>query len=177
MSIMIEHIESPSINGLQGYLQCIKRLCANGYVFGAVSYKANSDIDEFISGLVRYWSEGDDVVEPSNFEYCGKELISYEILLSKIEGFIFNGILDRRNMPNDNARQYMTKMLTEDINEYYGLLSVELNNDGVFHPLISNDVYLLNIRNEIYSQSFYYIVKIENVFVVTHFAQKANRGK
>ena len=34
---MIEHIESPSINGLQGYLQCIKRLCANGYVFGGYS--------------------------------------------------------------------------------------------------------------------------------------------
>jgi hypothetical protein len=53
-------------------------------------------------------------------------------------------------MPSDNARQYATKMLTEDINEYYGLPSVELNYEGVFHPLISNDVYLLNIRNEVY---------------------------
>jgi hypothetical protein len=82
---MIEHIESPSINGLQGYLQCIKRLCTNGYAFGAVAYKANSDIDEFISGLVRYWGEDDGVVESDNFEYCGKELISYEFLLKKLK--------------------------------------------------------------------------------------------
>lgn len=59
--------------------------------------------------------------------------------------YIFNGLLDRDNMPNDKARNYVTKILTYDINEYFGLVSTTEN----------GEFYRLNIKNAGYFRQFY----------------------
>ena len=63
------------------------------------------------------------------------------------------------------------EVIVSDINEYYGLLSTELNNKGVFHPLYANDVYELKINNVRHMEAFYFVVKVEDVYVLTHFVK------
>ncbi|GAB1264785.1 hypothetical protein [Aurantivibrio infirmus] len=169
---MVEHFRSSHIDWLSGYLQCLARLCGRGYVFGVAAYKANSEVDEFVSDLLRYWNKGDEYVASEKFDYCGKELIKYELLAQEIESFIFNGLLNRDCISNEATRKNITQLLTEDINECYGLLSTELNRKGVFHPLISGNVHRLNISRKGFSQEFYHLSKIENVYVVTHYTKK-----
>lgn len=170
----MKHISNHYIDEFRGYLKCIARLCAKGYSFGVAAYEADNDIDIFVSQLVEFWGQGDEYVEPSLYEYLGREKIESTQLFKEIEGFIFNGLLDRENMPSEAAKSYATKMLTEDINEYYGLVSVSLNKEGVFHPLLSNEVYMLKIQHSQYEQRLYFIVKIENVYVLTHFLKRVS---
>jgi hypothetical protein len=173
----MNHIENLYIDEFRGYLKCLSRLCANEYVFGASCFEAKQDIDVFAKELVEFWGQGDEYIEPSNYEYFGSTLIESPQLFQEIESFIFNGILERESMPNQAAKEYAERMLTEDINEYYGLVSVSLNEEGVFHPLLSNNVYTLNIQNKNHERALYFIVKIENVYVLTHFLKKANHEK
>ena len=172
----MKHIPNLYIDEYRGYLKCIARLCAKGYSFGVVAYEAESDIDVFVSRLVEFWGRGDEYIEPRLYEYLGHEKIESDQLFKEIESFIFNGLLDRANMPSEAAKGYATKMLTEDINEYYGLVSVSLNEEGAFHPLLSNEVYLLNINHSEHEQRLYFIVQIENVYVLTYFLKRTSNG-
>ena len=164
-------IENENINELRGYLKCLQRLCSNGYVFGASCYEANQDVDSLANELVSIWGRGDDYV------YCGKAIIDSKELFNEIQSFIFNGILSYKNMPDSKSKEYSKQILLEDINEYYGLASVLLNENGVFHPLLSNDVYVLDIKNKIFEKALYYIVKIESIYVLTHFIKKSGNQK
>ena len=172
----MKHIPNLYIDEFRGYLKCIARLCTKGCSFGVVAYEAESDIDDFVTRLVEFWGRGDEYIEPRLYEYLGREKIEPDQLFKEIENFIFNGLLDRENMPNESAKNYATKMLSEDINEYYGLVSVSLNEDGVFHPLLSNEVYLLNINNSEYEQRLYFIIQIENIYVITYFLKGSSNG-
>ena len=167
----MKYISNPHIEEFRGYLECLSRLCANGYSFGVSSYEADSEIDSLVSELTELWGAGDEYVEPSIYEYTGHELIEYELIIDEIQGYIFNGLLSLECMKNDDARSYAKKALTEDINEYYGLVSVSLNENGVFHPLISSEVYRLNINCQRSEKSFFFIVKIENLYVLTSFVK------
>ncbi len=164
----MKHIENLYIDEFRGYLKCLSRLCANGYVFSVTAYSAVDNVDYFASKLVKFWNLGDEYIEPSCYEFLNSNKIEYDTLLKQIEKYIFNGLLERSNMPSKSAETYATKMLTDDINEYYGLVSVSLNDNGIFHPLISNDVYVLNIHNPRHEKSLYFIVKIEEIYVLTH---------
>ena len=100
---------------------------------------------------------------------------SSKFLFEEMEDFIFNGVLDRSTMVSEEARKYTTKMLIEDINEYYGLLSTSLNVNGVFHPLLRNEIFSLNIRNIKHERALYFLVQIENVYVLTAFIKKVSK--
>lgn len=170
----MKHISNLYIDEFRGYLKCIARLCGKRYCFGVTAYEAENDIDIFVSELVEFWGQGDEYVEPSLYEYLGHEKIESALLFKEIEGFIFKGLLDRVNMPSEAAKSYATKMLTGDINEYYGLVSISLNEEGVFHPLLSNEVYRLKIEHSGCEQRLYFIVKIENVYVLTYFLKRVS---
>ena len=170
----MKHISNHHINEFRGYLKCIARLCAEENSFGVAAYEADNDIDVFVSQLVEFWGRGDEYVESSLYEYLGHEKIESAELFKEIEKFIFNGLLDRENMPSEAAKNYATKIITEDINEYYGLVSVSLNEEGVFHPLLSNELYLLKIRNSKFQKRLYFIVQIENIYVLTSFLKQAS---
>ena len=154
------------IRELNGYLQALERLCGNGYFFGANTYEADKDIDSKLSEIL------DSLATKEEYAFKGKSEITNKSLISEMEQFIFNGILDRKNMVNDSARSFSTKMIVEDINEYYGLASTSINKEGVFHPLIKGPVFKLNIENVKIKKSLFYVVQIENNFVLTHFYQK-----
>ena len=76
-------------------------------------------------------------------------------------------------MVSEEARKYTTKMLIKDINEHYGLISTSLNENGIFHPLLKNEINILKIFNVNHERSLYFLVQIENVFVLTAFVKKA----
>jgi hypothetical protein len=164
-------ISNPYLNQLDGYLKCLSRLCANRYSFGVTSYEAIGDIDSLVYELVNLWGQGDEYIEKSEYQYKGKEIIDYQQLCKEVEKYIFNGLLNRKDMTSDDARNYATRMLIEDINEYYGLVSTTINENGVFHPLIRSEVYRLDIQNKKYEKAFFYIVKIENIYVLTNFCK------
>ena len=54
-------------------------------------------------------------------------------------------------------------------------LNLTINENGVFHPLIGSEVYRLDIQNKKYEKAFFYIVKIENIYVLTNFCKKVNK--
>jgi hypothetical protein len=81
------------------------------------SYKADTEIDSLVSELTELWSAGDEYVEPSSYEFVGRELIEYEIIFGEILDYIFNGLLSFELMGSDDARNYTKKSLTEDIND------------------------------------------------------------
>ncbi|MCU7843564.1 MAG: hypothetical protein KZQ93_06955 [Candidatus Thiodiazotropha sp. (ex Monitilora ramsayi)] len=170
----MKYIPNPHIEEFRGYLDCLSRLCANGYSFGVSSYEADTEIDSLVSELTKLWGSGDEYMEPSSYEYVGRELVEYEVVFDEIKGYIFNGLLSLERMDSDNARNYAKKSLTEDINEYYGLVSISLNENGVFHPLISSEVYRLNIKCQRHERSFFFIVKIENLYVLTSFVKEVS---
>jgi hypothetical protein len=151
---------------LNGYLNAIRRLRGNGFFFGVRSYKAVDKIDNFVNEMIREWDQH------GSFKYHGKSKIEFRELKDKIIDLIFGGVLNTRNMVNEQAENYAKEMLIEDINEYYGLASVSINKDGVFHPLIAGPVYNLDIQNKAYCASFYYLVKIEDNYIVTYFRKK-----
>jgi hypothetical protein len=168
----MEQESNTLVSALDGYLKCISRLCANNYAFAASCYKANNDIDTFCRKFASFINAGDKYTKPSKHEYLGYKEIDSKKLFEIIEEYVFNGLLDLERMTNEKARYYTKKTLIEDINEYYGLISVSKNRDGEFHPLLSGGVYQINIKCEKYAKSFYFIKKIEDIYVLACFLQK-----
>ncbi|WP_444936246.1 hypothetical protein ACJJIW_20785 [Microbulbifer sp. JMSA004] len=139
------------------------------------AYAAEQEIDFFVSELVAHWSEGDEYLAAKEYRFNGRVEVESDWLFKEIESYIFNGLLNKQLMPDEDARGYASKILIEDINEYYGLLSSSLNKDGVFHPLLRNPIYKLDIEVENVEKSLYFIIKIENVYVLTYFMKRSRR--
>jgi hypothetical protein len=168
----MKQLSNPHINELNGYLKCISRLRPTRSSFYATAYEAKGEIDDLISELVGLWSKDSEYVTPSKYEYTGKEEIDSHALFNEIEKYVFQGVLDRENIQNEKASAYLTRTLIEDINEYYGVVSTTQNKDGEFHPLLGTAIYRLNIKNESYSNSFYFIKKIAGIYVLTCFRNR-----
>lgn len=164
------------ISGLDGYLHCLGRLGANGSQFGVVAYEKIYDIDEFVLNLLAIWGERAADVGHEQYEYLGSEKITPKTLFETIDSFIFNGALDRSLMHDSRQKDYVTKMVSYDINEFYGVMSTSMNPSGEFHPLLAKDVHSLDIRCASHAREFYFLVEIENVYVVTSLVQKACRS-
>ncbi len=167
----MKYIPNPHIEEFRGYLECLSRLCANGYSFRVSSFEANTEIDPFIVELSEIWSTEDEGAESIIHDYRGREIIKYEQIFDEIKSYIFSGLLTLENMASDDARNYAKRSLIDDINEYYGLVSTSLNENGAFHPLISSQVYRLFIDCQKHEKSFHFIVKIENLYVLTSFVK------
>jgi len=159
------------IQSLSGYLLCLSRLCGANYSFYASSYLAEAEPAIFLKNLLANWNEIQSETNYSLNEICK---IEYEDLISEISKYIFNGILKADNLAKFGSSEYIGRMLTEDITEYYGLASTGLNKHGVFHPLIGSNVYRAYIESNEFKESLYFIVKIENMFVLTHFGIREN---
>ncbi len=157
------------IQSLNGYLLCLSRLCGSNYSFFASSYLAESELDIFLSNLIAKWNE---IESEANFSISKICKIEYKDLISEISGYIFNGVISSENIAEIGTTNYIGRMLTEDISEYYGLTSTGINKHGVFHPLIGSNVYRVHVKSNVFEESLYFVVRIENIFVLTCFGRK-----
>ncbi len=154
------------ILALDGYLKALQRLCGAGYVFGVREYPAGDDIDEFMNAIVLEWGA------KNQYTYSGHKKINPRDVFFHIEEFVFNGAISKNIFQSNRVT---IKMILEDINEYYGLMSTSIDAEGAFHPLIKGPVYQLKIDTGDFYRSFYFLVKINKYFVITYFkAPKLN---
>ncbi len=158
------------ISELNGYLTALQRLSGVTFSFGAKSYYAKENIDEFLKNYLKEMTEKEDI------SYGGRLEINYKELIVNIKKYIFNGFLSAEKIASANALSYLERTLIEDINEYYGLASNSLNESGTFHPLVEGPVYSLKIKNSGDVSSLYFMVKIESYYVITCFCQKVRLG-
>ena len=81
----MKHIENLYIDEFRGYLKCLARLCANGYVFGVSCFEAEQGIDALAAELVEFWGQGDEFIKPSHYEYLGSSQINYDQFFQEIK--------------------------------------------------------------------------------------------
>ena len=159
------------IHELNGYLLCLSRLAGRGYSFGAHAYQVEADVDSFAREAVAIWSKGNEYIPASDFRYVGKSIIEYVDLQSEITRYVMNGLLGPRKL-SEAGRNAAARMLLEDIIEYYGLASTSINPEGVFHPPIRSTVHRLDIRNEKYEHCLYFVLQIEDMYVLTRLCKR-----
>lgn len=143
------------VSELHGYLKALQRLCGTNYVFGARLYSNKEELDTFGSKIsekkLKY--EKDDHVE----------------IFQNMESMIFNGILAKKYVSDERIWSYLTKTIIEDINEYFGLISTTLNEDGIFHPLLKGVIYKNTAPFEADKESLIFWIEIEKHYVLAYF--------
>lgn len=118
------------------------------------------------------WSAGNDYVDATPHAYNGKVEIQNPELCDEILGYIQNGFIRPEAMPSEKVCEHIKQTLMDDLNEYYGLASTSMNENGVFHPLIRGPVYKLDISGGKFNRSLVFLVKIESIFVLTYYSSK-----
>lgn len=151
------------LSGLNGYLRALERICGSAYSFGALAFSNESDLFEFISQKL---GRGKSFPE-----------MPFETLTSKLASKIFIGILSMEEESDRGPKKLLSKLILEDINEYYGLISISIKKDGAFHPLISGPVYADEFQTSDGYHVFAYWVKIENIFIFTYLRKKREHTK
>ncbi|WP_203142915.1 hypothetical protein [Marinobacter mangrovi] len=162
---------NPYIHELNGYLLCLSRLAGRGYSFGAHAYVVDADVDSFVSEVVATWSKGDEYIPASEFRYVGKSIIEYGELQSEITRYVMHGLLGPGKL-SEAGRSAVAGVILEDIIEYYGLASTSINPEGVFHPPIKRTVHRLDIKNENYESCLFFVLQIEDIYVLTGLCKK-----
>lgn len=152
------------VASLDGYLKSLRRFRSSGCSYWARSYPAIDDIDQFLSESVSGWGK--------EYRFLRKQNIEFRDIEKRIIETVFRDALNLQNVESEVTKQSIKRLIVEDINEYYGLISISLNEDGVFHPLISGPVFEIKVENADYLDIFIYLVKIEEIFVLTGFARK-----
>ena len=160
------------LNELNGYLRCLSTLCGPRYAFGARTYPASTNIDTLIECELKQWGKGSEYVPATEFQFHGKRPVIYKDLLAQIEQFISSGMLSKKHFPNEQVLNDTKRMLLENLNEYYGLISTDLNIDGLFHPLIRSPVHQFDITSNRHQNILMFMVKIEDCYVLTCFLRK-----
>lgn len=162
--------ERPNLHiyNLYGYLQALARLCGPQYQFGVSSWEASSSIDDLATELTALWNQGDDYLPPSDFIYLGNEEIAYAQLLKELIYYLSNGCLARGVIAGDKVYSEVGRQILWDILEFYGLASTSLNEAGVFNPLVAGPVYRLKLQCSEQIESFYFLVRIEDMYVLTY---------
>ncbi|HCB40397.1 hypothetical protein [Ketobacter sp. GenoA1] len=140
---------------LHGYLKALQRLCGTNYAFGARFYSKKEDLDTF----------GQKISE-KKLKYEEADHVS---IFKNIESMVFNGFLAKEHVPNERAWNYLTKVIIEDINEYFGLVSLALNEDGIFHPLLNGMIYKNIAPFEKDKASLIFWIEIEQHYVLAYF--------
>jgi hypothetical protein len=152
-------------------------LCGPAHVFGAQAYQVETDVDSFLRKAVSVWNEDGEYIDETGIQYAGKSIIEYSELQSEIAGYLTNGVIGLKEVSNPRTKG-VPKLLLEDINEYYGLASISLNPDGVFHPLISSTVYRIDLRDQRHEESLFFVLQIEDMYVLTYlYKKKCNKAK
>jgi hypothetical protein len=161
------------LGGLNGYLNCLSRLCGPGYAFNVNMFDANSDVDKFIISKIAEWKIGDNYCSGTEYNYHGKSEIKFNEICDRLTEYIFTGILQKVIRPKSEEYEQYKRILIEDINEYYGLISTTLNYDGVFHPLIKGPVLEIALTSKKHEHIFCFLVKIESYYVLSIFSKRA----
>ncbi|MCP4276570.1 MAG: hypothetical protein GY779_09490 [Gammaproteobacteria bacterium] len=156
---------------LNGYLKALQRQSLGKCCFGVKEYISNETATEFISNQ-DFFENKCTVVNCND-----KPEVDFRYLAEKIKAFLFaDGVLSRVGSENGKIKDYLGKMLVEDINEYYGLAANALNPEGEFHPLIQGPVYLLKLTDKNIEDDLCFLVKVENRYVFTYFIRKITNG-
>ncbi|PIE41012.1 MAG: hypothetical protein CSA49_05610 [Gammaproteobacteria bacterium] len=139
---------------LNGYLKALQRLCGTNYVFGARLYTKKIDLESFGTKIIG-----------SKIEY---RKVGHEDVFRNMEAMIFNGILAKKRISDERIISYLSKVLIEDINEYFGLVSTTLNEDGLFHPLLKSSIYQNVASFEKDNETVIFWVRIEELYVLVY---------
>lgn len=127
----------------------------NNFAFGARSFSSKEELDQFI-------------LKVANAEAKHTEL-DYKQVVSKLEDIIFKGVLDKDRISNEDAWNFIHKMIIEDIIDFYELIPFSLNESNEKHPFIVGPIYsLINAVKED-KASFLFWLKIEYKYVLTYF--------
>lgn len=170
-----EHMTKESdihLGGLNGYLNCLSRLCGPGYSFNVNMFEVESDVDAFIATKIEEWKIGDEYCSGTEYNYSGKYKIEFNEICDRLAGYIFNGLLKNSIPPDSTVYEQFKRVFIEDINEYYGLISTTLNYDGVFHPLIRGPVFEIALTSVKHENIFCFLVKIESFYVLSIFSKR-----
>ena len=173
----MKKVELPQINELNGYLKCLARLSLKKCFFGSLAFESELEMDDFCRLLAIKWSERGELITPNEHSYLGLSLIESESLFREIERFILIGALNENSLDSNEISEYLRMTLIEDINEYYGLLSTSLDEQGEFHPLLSGNVFSVHFKSSRYSDSFHFIKRIGKYYILTYFNKVAETKK
>jgi hypothetical protein len=141
---------------LNGYLNALRRI-AGHVLFSAVAFPTGNDFETAIKTHVDGWGVGT--------QYIGCNQIEYD----EVKAILRRQIYDRLDGLGANAIAF----LDWDIQEYYGLASVALDESDEFHPLVSGPVFRLEIIRDDVADGEYFAVQIGSFAVVTALAQRA----
>ena len=147
------------LSELNGYLKAIQHLNGPAYSFGVKWFYLEDGFNGFIHNY------------DHKYNFSKSTAIEFKEIKERILGFALNGMLDQEKFSGEKALNYYKEMIIEDINEYYGLASSSENSAGVFHPLVKGPVYRLDIDGKDQSSYFYFLIRIENIFVLTYFLE------
>jgi hypothetical protein len=151
---------------LYGYLDCLRRLCGPRHGFFTSSYKAESEIDDFVAEYIQGQRQGDEYVPPKDMTYSGKAAIEYRPLMADIASLVFDGLLGDGQTTNTEQLEKARDLILWDIPEYFGLAASQLK-EGSRNPLVDGPVYRLYIRCPEFERALYFIVRIEDTYVFT----------
>ena len=116
----------------QGYLKAISRLSNEKAKISIDIFDIGNDLDESIESKISKW-RGINLLK-------SKSEINYE----QIKCFLKQNIYHKLS----NLSACQIKAIDWDLQELFGLISTSLDTNNVFHPLVSNGGYLLEIASE-----------------------------
>ncbi|MDV2078510.1 hypothetical protein [Marinobacter xestospongiae] len=153
------------VSELNGYLKALQTISGKGFRFFVRSYCCNEGVDDFVYNNVRDWFEGSS-------SYSLSEIV-YEEVFECVEFMVFSGFNRRFSELNVRELDFWGRMIREDINEYYGLMS-NSSTDGseVFHPLVEGPVFVVDFAGISRGRIFLFFVLIGDFYVVTCFFKK-----
>lgn len=154
------------VGELNGYLKALSRTCGWRHHFGIRAEQKNGrSISEFIQHILADTQK----YHPESYE--NHKIIDKNKLLDRIESMIFSGRMRNMKSKKITKDDYSTVFM-EDINEYFGLISTSINQDGVFHPLLSSTVFEVDILNVENTYSFYFALEIEDIYIFVYFYER-----
>ncbi len=142
------------VSELRGYLLGLQRICKTRCVFHSEIIKLERGIDNTIECYVKKLS--------SDFDYFGKEVISYTDVQKIFRRYVISNI----DITNANA----IKLIEYDLVEYFGLCSTATDSDGSFNQLVSGGAIKLNFNLDTYKSCCYFFVPINSFVIVVGLA-------
>src|SRR5437868_3511711 len=108
---------------LNGYLNALAKMIGSECAFGSIVSSEETDIEKEIQQKI--------LCHDNNVNFS---VISYPLLRETIGGIV--GLLGSKiGEGNSKYIEDLSCRIMDDINEYCGLFSTSINNEGIFYPL------------------------------------------